>query len=70
MFLAVFFHWMSKFNAAAIKSRLRLPKSEIRFRMASSFSDGITITFMRKRVEKSQAIVALLGSIQELHLEW
>ena len=40
---------------------------EIRFRMASfSFSPCL----MRKRVAKSEAILALLDSFQELHLEW
>ena len=36
--------------------------------------DGIVFRFspclMRKRVEKSEAIQALLDSFQELHLEW
>ena len=42
-------------------------KSEIRFRMASfSFSPCL----MRKRVAKSEAILALLDTFQELHLEW
>ena len=42
-------------------------KSEIRFRMASfSFSSCL----MRKRVAKSEAILALLDTFQELHLEW
>ena len=45
----------------------RLSKSEIRFRMASfSFSPCL----MRKRVAKSEAILALLDTFQELHLEW
>ena len=42
-------------------------KSEIRFRMASfSFSSCL----MRKRVAKSEAILALLVTFQELHLDW
>ena len=42
-------------------------KSEIRFRMASfSFSSRL----MRKTVAKSEAILALLDTCQELHLEW
>ena len=42
-------------------------KSEIRFRMASfSFSPCL----MRKRVAKSEAILAFLDTFQELHLEW
>ena len=44
-----------------------MSKSEIRFRMASfSFSPSL----MRKRVAKSGAILALLDTFQELHLEW
>ena len=42
-------------------------KSEIRFRMAS-FS--LSPCLMRKRVAKSEAILALLDTFQELHLEW
>ena len=42
-------------------------KSEIQFRMASfSFSSRL----MRKTVAKSEAILALLDTFQELHLEW
>ena len=42
-------------------------KSEIRFRMASfSFPSCL----MRKRAAKSEAILALLDTFQELHLEW
>ena len=45
----------------------RLSKSEIRFRMASfSFSPCL----MRKRIAKSEAILALPDNFQELHLEW
>ena len=45
----------------------RLSKSEIRFRMASfSFSPCL----MRKRVAKAEAILALIDTSQELHLEW
>ena len=29
-----------------------------------------SLCFMRKKVQKSQAILALLDSFQELHLEW
>ena len=44
-----------------------LVKVEIRFRMASfSFSSCL----MRKRVSKSEAILALLDTFEELHLEW
>ena len=42
-------------------------KSEIRFRMAS-FS--LSPCLMRKRVAKSEAILAVLDTFQELHLEW
>ena len=45
----------------------RLSKSEIRFRMASfSFSPCL----MRKRIAKSEAILAFLDTFQELHLKW
>ena len=51
----------------------RLSKSsKIRFGMAS-FSEMSPLTsscFMRKKVEKSQAILALLDGFQELHLDW
>ena len=44
-----------------------LVKVEIRFRMASfSFSPCL----MRKRIAKSEAILAFLDTFQELHLEW
>ena len=44
-----------------------LSQSKIRFPMASfSFSPCL----MRKRVAKSEAILALLDTFQELHLEW
>ena len=39
------------------REKRRLSKSEIQFRMA-------------KRVAKSEAILALLDTFQELHLEW
>ena len=52
----------SLFNEFLVES-----KSEIRFRMASfSFSPRL----MRKRVAKSEAILAFLDTFQELHLEW
>ena len=41
------------------------PKSDFRWHR-SRFSPCL----MRKRVQKSQAILALLDSFQELHLEW
>ena len=42
-------------------------KSKIRFRMASfSFSSCL----MRKRVAKSEGILASVDAFQELHLEW
>ena len=83
MFLTVFFHWMYKMKfscyqeSSVIHGKFvywvfgweirRLSKSEIRFRMASfSFSPCL----MRKRVAKSEAILALLDTFQELHLEW
>ena len=78
MFLTFFSTGCTKWNSAAIRSLLLFmaslfigllieSKSEIRFRMASfSFSSCL----MRKRAAKSEAILALLGTFQELHLEW
>ena len=76
MFLTFFFHWMYKmkfrfyqelFMASLFIGFLVESKSEIRFRMASfSFSPCL----MRKRVAKSEAILAFLDTFQELHLEW
>ena len=78
MFLTFFSTGCTKWNSAAIRSLLSFmanlfigflveSKSEIRFRMASfSFSSCL----MRKRAAKSEAILALLGTFQELHLEW
>ena len=85
MFLTVFFHRMykMKYNCHQDSSLIhgwfvcwvfgwemrRLSKSsEIRFRMASS--SFFTWLYMCKKVEKSQAILVLLNSFQELHLEW
>ena len=45
----------------------RLSKSEIKFRMASFL---FSPCLMRKRVAKSEAILTLLDTFQELHLEW
>ena len=68
----------TKWNSAAIRSLLLFmaslfigflveSKSEIRFQIASfSFSSCL----MRKRVAKSEAILALCDTFQELHLEW
>ena len=42
-------------------------------KVGSPISDGIVFVFTlleRKRVAKSEAILALLDSLQELHLEW
>ena len=72
------FNFLFPLDVAAIRSLLLFmaslfigflveSKSEIRFRMASfSFSPCL----MRKRVAKSEAILALLDTFQELHLEW
>ena len=46
----------------------RLSKSEIRFRMASFLF--FTLRDALKRVQKSEAILALLDGFQELYLEW
>ena len=81
----VFFHWMykMKYNCHQDSSLIhgwfvcwvfgwemrRLSESsEIRFRMASS--SFFTWLYMCKKVEKSQAILVLLVSFQELHLDW
>ena len=77
-FLLSFSTGRTKWNSAAIRSLLLFmaslfigflveSKSEIRFRRASfSFSPCL----MRKRVAKSEAILALLDTFQEQHLEW
>ena len=78
MFLTFFFHRMYKMKFSCYRSLMLFiaslfigflveSKSEIRFRMASfSFSSCL----MRKTVAKSEAILALLDTFQELHLEW
>ena len=83
MFLTVFFHWMYKMKYSCYQESSvshgcfvycgfgwemrRLSKSEIRFRMASfSFSPCLIC----KRVAKSEAILALFDTFQELRLEW
>ena len=83
MFLTVFFHWMYKMKFSCYQESSvihgefvywvfgwgirRLSKSGIRFPMASfSFSSCL----MRKRIAKSEAILAFLDTFQELHLEW
>ena len=42
--------------------------------MGNAITDGIVFVFvfclMRKRIEKSEAILALLDTFQELDLEW
>ena len=84
MFLTVFFSTgCTKWNTAAIKNLLffmaslfigflierciacQSPKSDFGWHR-SRFSPCL----MRKKVQKSQAILALLDSFQELHLEW
>ena len=82
MFLTVFFHWMYKMKYSCYqKSSVihgwfvywifgwemrRLSKSEIRFRM-TSFS---FFTLLDAGWKVPEAILALLDSFQELHLEW
>ena len=57
----------SLFIGFLVQKYVALAKSKIRFRMASfSFSPCL----MRKRVAKSEAILAFLDTFQELHLEW
>ena len=83
MFLTVFFYWMYKGNPAAIKSLLLFMASlfigflvEKYVACQSRKSDfgwhcfRFSPCLMRKRVEKSEAILALLDSFQKLHLEW
>ena len=81
-FLMSFFTGCTKWNTAAIKSLLllmaglfiefwvekchHLSKSKIRFRMASFRF----LTLLDAGWKVSQAILALLYSFQELHLEW
>ena len=84
MFLTVFFHWMYKMKYSCYQESSvihgwfvywvfgweirRLSKSEIRFWMASFSFFTLLDALMRKRVQKSQAILALLDSFQELRL--
>ena len=84
MFLAAFFYWMyKKWNSAAIKSLLLFVASLFNGFLVEKYvacqsrkSDlgwhrfRFSPCLMRKRVEKSEAIMALLDSFQELHLEW
>ena len=60
--MASFFYWFSGWEMR------RLSKSEIRFRMASFLF--FTLLDALKRVQKSEAILALLDGFQELYLEW
>ena len=60
--MASFFYWFSGWEMC------RLSKSEIRFRMASFLF--FTLRDALKRVQKSEAILALLDGFQELYLEW
>ena len=80
MFLTVFFHWTwcTKWITAAIKSLLLFMASLFicflveRWRLLSK-SDGIVFHLawcVLKRVQNSQALLALLDSFQGLHLEW
>ena len=82
MFFPVFFHWMHKMKYSCYRQSSvihgwfvywifgwemrRLSKSEIRFRM-TSFS---FFTLLDAGWKVPQAILALLDSFQELHLEW
>ena len=82
MFLTVFFHWMYKMKYSCYQEcclihgwfvywvfgwkMRRLSKPIIRFRMASFLFFTLLV---RTRIIKAQAILALLDSFQELHLE-
>ena len=83
MFLTVFLRWMYRWNSAAIKSLLLFIASlfigflvEKYVACQSRKPDfgwhrfRFSPCLMRKKVQKSQAILALLDNFQELHLEW
>ena len=83
VFLTVFSTGCAKWNSAAIKSPLLFMASlfigflvEKYVACQSRKSDfgwhrsRFSPCLMRKKVQKSQAILALLDSFQELHLEW
>ena len=84
MFLTAFFYWVyKKWNSAAIKSLLLLVASLFNGFLVEKYvacqsrkSDfgyhrfRFSPCLMCKRVEKSEAILALLDSFRELHLEW
>ena len=60
-----FFYWVFGWEVRRLSK-----SSEILFRMASIVFNGFSPCLMRKRFEKSQAILALLESFQEPHLDW
>ena len=61
MFLTAFFHRMYKMKHTDCQSNRKSDFGWHRFRFSPSL--------MRKRVEKSQAILALLDGFPELHLD-
>ena len=83
MFLTVFFHWMYKMKfscyqessvfMASLFIAFLVEKYVVCQSRKSDFgwqSFQFSPFLMRKRIEKIEAILALLDSFQELHLEW
>ena len=60
------YSWLVCLLGFLVEKCVTCQNSVIRFRMASF----PFFTLMRKRVLKSQALLALLDSFQQLHLEW
>ena len=79
IFLTAFFHWMYKMKYSCCYSwivcllvfRLKDPSL---VKVGNPILDGIVFIFHLawcvKRIQNSQTILALLGSFQEVHLEW
>ena len=83
MFLNVFFHWMYKMEYSCYQESsvihgwfaywVLVEKCAACQSQKSDFGwhyFRFSPCLMRKRVEESEAILALLGGFQELHLEW
>ena len=72
MFLSVFFHWMYKMKYSCYQESL-VERCVVCQSRKSDFGWHrfcFSPCLMRKRVQKSQVILALLDSFQELHLNW
>ena len=63
MFLTFFFHWM-------YKKEIQLVSGVFCYSWHRMASFSFSSCLMRKRVAKSEAMLALLDTFQELHLEW